>query len=232
MHTPTTMEPPPPPHQPQPPIRVPPGRKLPHQYDNPLTSTLLDCMEFAYPTLVSMGVTATGLTLISGILQAGSIFLLWKGYYGFAAFSYILGGMADEVDGWFARMSNSVSDVGDWLDHGKDLVVHIGLLATIILLPGLPVPWKVAYVLIGAVLAVLSTMHLACQEVLYDRPSEGVAITWVRDLGTCEYAPSSRRFHTAIRWLRFAGTGTVFVVIAIGMLSLRWLVRPPPGATP
>lgn len=111
-------------------IEMPHGRKLPSYLENPVDNFLIAVSSKLRGWFRWFGVTPNQITMLSGCFQVYALIRFAKGDYTTGAVLWSGGYLFDVMDGYFARYYAMVSDIGDILDHGKDLTVGLALLYT------------------------------------------------------------------------------------------------------
>jgi len=108
------------------------NRGIARHYTPPIDNFLVDQSAATLDRAVHVGVTPNILSIFGGILAfLALVFLYYDHLVPFVllfAASYLL----DTVDGYVARTYNMKSKAGEYLDHGKDIIVSIILVIIVI----------------------------------------------------------------------------------------------------
>jgi len=187
---------------------APVGRKLPSDLENPIDDVMLNVITRIHPLFRSLGFSANGITVLSGIIQLAAVYCLWNGAYIASAILYIIGYFFDVMDGWYARYYHITSDIGDMLDHGKDIIVHI-LLIAVIIASDFPMWWKLGFVVTFVGMMIINSVYISCQEAYYNKRYEGASFLMLSSLCTQEDAVDRLRMY---RWF---GPGTCVTASAV-----------------
>jgi len=99
---------------------------LPHQYECPIDSVIIDMCAAVAPFFKETGHTANAITFEGGILSAYSLYLLYNYDVKNFALFYALGYAFDCLDGHFARRYKMVSKFGEYFEHIKDILTTVG----------------------------------------------------------------------------------------------------------
>ena len=199
-------------------MEVPAGRKLPPNLENPIDDVMLTLISVIHPLFYKLGFSANGITLLSGIIQLAAVYCLWKGVYITSAILYVIGYFFDVMDGWYARYYHITSDIGDMLDHGKDLIVHI-LFIAVIIVAQFPLWWQLAFVGTFIGMMIINSVYISCQEAYYNKRYEGASFMMLSSLCTQEDAVDRLRMY---RWF---GPGTCVTVSALFIALLEAVVQ-------
>jgi phosphatidylglycerophosphate synthase len=144
------------------------GRKLPENLECPIDNFILKyIVDPLNPFFKSIGMTANGLTAISGVFGFISIYYLYKSNYKLAALFFMISYIFDVFDGNFARKYNMVSPFGDWFDHMKDNSVILGIIITIYYKGDIPGKNKIIALLLYIILVITMCKYLTLQENYY-----------------------------------------------------------------
>lgn len=105
--------------------------KLDDSRQSSIETALYRAFDKIDPALYAAGVTANDITIASAFCGIGSLVAFWKKWYGTSGALFIISQVFDAHDGYYARKYEMVSDIGDILDHGSDVIVGVGLLYTL-----------------------------------------------------------------------------------------------------
>ncbi len=139
------------------------GQKIPEHLDDPVDNILYRFCDLLSPAFKATNHTPNLITtysLITGIL---SCYFLYTGRIELFISLYFISYFFDCFDGYFARRYKMTSKFGDIYDHTKDTVVAILLLVVVFL------RYRVTFpnLLIMAILFILFTVHMGCQQKYY-----------------------------------------------------------------
>jgi phosphatidylglycerophosphate synthase len=190
------------------------GRKIPIELENPVDNVCLSIVEVIHPFFYKAGFSANGLTCLSGIFQFISVACIAHGMYFTAVPLYLIGYMFDVMDGWYARYYKMTSPFGDWLDHSKDVIVHIMIFITMLLVIKAPMAWRVAFAISSFVILIMTIFFISCQEAYYEKSHESKSFQMMPTLCTTKEAKSK------LYILRFGGPGSMVVNIVLFCIIL------------
>jgi phosphatidylglycerophosphate synthase len=198
-------------------------RKIPKSAENPIDNFCVDISEVLCPLFKRCGFTPNGITTLSLVFGLISIYFLWKYNMFLFSVTYFISYLFDCMDGHYARKYNMVSKGGDIYDHVKDIVVHIILFS--VLFYRYPVKANTRYIIMAvmAVFTILMTVHLGCQEKIYDtEESDTLSFSRKLCLGNAE---------DTIKFTRYFGCGTfALVIIALVIYMNKIRLNGPVGA--
>ena len=143
------------------------GRKIPSKYENPLDNLIIELAVLLNPYFKKMGLTANGLTAISGIFGLLTVYFIYKSNYLMAAGMFAISYIFDCFDGNFARTYNQVTEFGDWFDHTKDALVIILMIIVLYFKKDITNKLKIQSLIVSSIFAFLMCIHLSCQEQHY-----------------------------------------------------------------
>jgi len=140
-------------------------RKIPSEYENPIDDILLDLCESNINIMKSIGATPNIITIIRIII---SFFTLYYFYFSCNTFYVILGFSLfyylDCLDGHYARGTNQVTILGDYLDHFADMFNDI---VFIIILITKNFTYKNEIIVLFFIILYLQLVHLGLQQKVY-----------------------------------------------------------------
>lgn len=194
------------------------GRKIDSNQENIFDNFFLVIAEWISPFFYQIGFTPNLITTLSFVFGVLSIWYLVHDQYTWAGLLYIVSYFFDVMDGYFARRYNMVSDHGDLYDHVKDVVVFVTLLVVYLRKPDIPYGVKKFFVIILAILYLLSMVYMGCQETIYAElnPGESPSLEFTQML-----CPDPQ----LIGLVKWFGTGTFNVVFAILLILTPSLSR-------
>lgn len=189
------------------------GRKVPRNYECPIDTVLYDLSEKLDPIFHSLGFTANGITILSIVFEALSLRALAGRNPMFSLYNMI-GYFFDCFDGYYARKHNQVSKLGDYMDHISDISYCIGFV--IIVLMNFSRTEQLIILPVSAILFLLATTHLGCQEIVYGKPEESST------LGVIQSVCNKDNVHSMIPITRFFGTGVLAASLSIMVLIMTY----------
>lgn len=190
------------------------GVAVPMDWMNPIAVAAIDEFHRVSPAWVSAGVTPNWISLIGGILCILAIIALWYDYLAVFAILFWVATVLDDFDGTMARTYGLTSDLGEKLDHWKDVVVVILLIAVILIRFTKRVPAFVLLIAAGLYLGALIVGE-GCEikaraeqkEKMGFPPSD---IEWMANLCPPNVHPKQTRYVTS---LTFVTSGCAFLLI-------------------
>lgn len=198
-----------------------PGRKIPAHLDNPFDNVFIAIANTIQPAFHTLGFTANGITILSGIFSLAAVYCLWRGWYGWCALMYLVGYFFDVMDGYYARTYKMVSNYGDMLDHVKDWIAHVLFYVILLMSPRIAIVWKVWFIGIAIVFAVTTSVQMGCQEVYYSKKkqtNESPTLSVLQKLCTKDEEEK-------LMMLRWVGLGTYNVLIVISLILMYVLAN-------
>lgn len=152
--------------------------KLPPELEGPLDNIIVNSGDKIDSYFYKAGFSANDITSLSLISGLSSIYTFYKGQYLWSGILLFVSYIFDCMDGHFARKYNFVSKFGDYYDHIKDWIVS-ALIFYFLISHYYPYgsALKYVYLIVLAVLLLVSIMHLGCQEVYYNKPTTTLQLT-------------------------------------------------------
>lgn len=189
--------------------------KIPSKFENPVDNTIYYFVEFLAPVFYKMGFTPNMITTLGNICTLIFIYYFLKKEFTFAAIFFFLSYFFDCLDGYVARSYNMTSEFGDFYDHISD-----GLKTIIFMLLLIKMNKKLAivYIPLLALLFGLMGIHLANQEIYYDKEENSKTLQIFKSLSN-----SKTRFDAekTMTYSRFFGCGTVIIVMTIMIANYK-----------
>jgi phosphatidylglycerophosphate synthase len=194
--------------------------KIPRFLEGPIDNILVDFGDSIDIYFYKIGFSANDITTLSLISGLACLYLFIKGSYAYSGLAYMISYLFDCMDGHFARKYGFVSKFGDYYDHIKDIVV--GTLLYIVLLQHYfttlrntdhsirTVKYKYTYVILITILLILSMIHLGCQEIYYDKPTDTLQAT----MKLCP-TKDKKNVHKFLKYTRFLSPGTVHFLVSL-----------------
>lgn len=171
---------------------------IPEKDECPIDNLMNSGANRISPTFKKLGFTPNQITTLSLIFGLLAILALWKKYYVAFLLLYIISYFFDCMDGTYARRYKMTSEIGDWYDHVKDVVVGILIIIVLIFRYSCSMYVWVLCAGIMAVFSVLLGVFIGCQASIH---KEGSSTNILKKL-----CPQNKQ--KAIRVLRYFGTGT------------------------
>lgn len=189
------------------------GRKIDKSNENPFDNFLIDLSYLLNVKVFKpLGFTPNILTTISLICGLVSSFLFYKQKYVLAAIIFLVAYFFDCADGNLARHFNMVTVFGDYYDHIGDLIKSTVLFLVILYHP-IDMKTKVVFFGILGLLLFAMTVHLGCQEKVYN-PDGNDSLSYTKHF-------CARKEN--IKVTRYVGVGTTMLYITGFMLFLAYI---------
>lgn len=201
------------------------GRKIPREYENPIDNVLIDITHALNPLYRSLGLTPNILTTFSWMCAIGGLWLYKKAPKGSRAVYvgvcvYFVGYFFDCADGNMARTDHRSTSFGDMYDHFSDILTFLG--TVIVLWTILPRKDRVRCGVLIGVLCLAMLVQFGCQERMYHKWNPGaVGESPVLNMTQMLCMCPDERIHSVLKYTRFVGGGTFFVVVCVVMLRLK-----------
>lgn len=186
------------------------GRKLEKHYECPIDNVLVDFADYLSPFFKEYNFTAndiTTLSLIFGVLSAHS---LYKHKYKLASIFYFISYFFDDMDGFYARKYNMVSETGDAYDHYKDISVALIIFLILFLQK------RYLGLLLYLVVTMFSINMLGCQEHYYEK-NESKTLNGTKKISMCK---SKNEALILLPYIRYCGVGTMNLAFSIYLFLL------------
>jgi len=138
--------------------------KIPYEYHSPIDYLILKMEEPFLPLFDKYKITPNHITYVSIIFAGLSIYYLFFNHCPrLAVIFFILQYILDCWDGHYARYSSQVTDLGDKLDHYKDITIIIAVLYYLIK------NWKIDYIYLYILIitAIITCVHYSCVDHYY-----------------------------------------------------------------
>jgi len=189
-------------------------RKIPREYEHPLDNVLLDWADATLPLVRALGLNPNQVTVGSAALGGLAVWALAAGRLRTFLAAHFLSNFLDYVDGHYARSDNMVTVLGDWLDHGSDVLYVLAFAAVVAYKTGWPGMLQPLGVL--ALFCVLSQVHLGCQQRYYKRHRQpGEYEPETLDAAACLCRSPDDDGASWLRFTRFFGVATLQIVFAL-----------------
>lgn len=188
------------------------GRKIPHHYEHPFDNIMIELATYFKGPLHALGVTPNQVTVASFVTSCISAILIYYNHFFYAAAFFVFSYFLDCLDGNMARTYNQVTDLGDKLDHFLDIIKTFAITTAIALHPTLPLAAKVVIGLCFTLFGFATSIHLGCQEKIYN----SVVTHEPTMLGSLTgYCTHSEQVH----WTKWIGTGSYVLFITAGLIT-------------
>ena len=179
--------------------------KIGSEIENPFDNVMYIFVEFLAPYAHKLGLSPNMITTFKVIFSIASIYYLYKHLFIVAIFLYIISYFCDCLDGYVARKYDMVSKFGDLYDHISDVIVFVMYNITLFLINS-----RLFLMFLPTIIFFLvsSQIHLAFQELYYDKPSESITLNLLTVLFSNSKNMSKREIHNIMKYTRYFGVGT------------------------
>ena len=189
-------------------------RKILFDYENPFDNFLIELSDITTPYAYNIGMNPNMITTLSNIACIITILLLLNANYYWASFFMLISYYFDCMDGHMARKYNMVSVFGDYYDHISDFVKYVAVLSTLYYIN----KEKFLKILpIIVLLGILMTIHMGCQEVLYDK-NESKTLEPIRVFCPVKNKNDTDSIENILSSTKYFGCGTLNFAIAISII--------------
>lgn len=173
------------------------------EYSDPIDNIFYNISDKVSNPLYNLGITPNMITIFSMITNFITCELLDNKQNKLGAVLILFTYFLDNLDGFMARKYKQVSKIGDYLDHGSDMIFGLTMMYQLYKQN----KWDKFKIKLGIYLlfAFIMTIHLGCQENLNNSTSE--TLSYIRKL--CKN-PSKW-----IKYTRYFGPGTTILVICL-----------------
>jgi phosphatidylglycerophosphate synthase len=183
------------------------AKKIPNHLDDPFDNIMNGLCDKLAPWFKQTGHTPNTITTYSLITGLLACYALYKNAIVPFLVLFVISYFFDCFDGYFARRYGMTSKFGDFYDHIKDAVVYIILIFIIfkkyrsVITP--------ANVVIIAVLFILFTIHMGCQQTYYKHLNKDAQSE------TIDAYQKMCRDKDDLKYTRFFGPGMMILFSAI-----------------
>jgi phosphatidylglycerophosphate synthase len=196
--------------------------QLPPEYDNPIDNICYDISEFLAPHFRKVSATPNQITTLSlcfGLLSAYALSNRSRRGVGWFVVLYLVQFVLDCLDGHYARKYKMISEIGDWYDHVKDVVLYLLICYILTTKYGLSKHYVALTVVI--VLPILQYIYNGCVSVYRNTSSRKGQVTSMT-LGEkmCHYDHNSPQLIRNLSYLRWVGPGTCAMGICLVAIYL------------
>lgn len=191
-------------------------RKLPRKFENPIDWILIDICEKVCPLFKQFDLTPNHITTLSLLFGLVSLILFQRKSFKLSAVLLFISYAFDCLDGHYARKYKMETKFGDYYDHVKDILLHIGFLTLLLLQPQISPKRKALHFSLWILCFLGMAYHLSCQEqyIIRNRPdiesSESLQILRPKIL------PCPPENMTISRYM---GSGTFNLVLSLIIIS-------------
>ncbi len=192
------------------------GKKIPDEYENFFDIIVIKISQFLNINLFRpLNFTPNMITTLSLVFGLLSAYFLYNRLYFISTGLFLISYLFDCCDGNYARMFNMTTKFGDLYDHITDFI-KTGSISIIILL-STHIPWniKIIYFTFGAILLLLTNIHLGCQEKLYNT-DESPTLSIFKKLCIGDAIIN-------IKFTKYFGVGTIILFISGFIASLAFI---------
>ncbi len=193
-------------------------RKISNEYENPIDDLLIELSDLISPFFFRLGFNPNGITFLSLITGVLSVYFLYNQKIILFAILFLASYFFDCLDGHFARKYDMVTKFGDLFDHYKDSFVAI-LLAVMLFYNYKNNKYILLAILLFIFLIVSSSIHMGCQQVLYNGIyTEDEYLDYLKKFLHELNFDTEEKCKDLIKTSRFFGAGTlnvgtIFIVI-------------------
>ncbi len=188
--------------------------KIPIEYEFPLDYAFISVGQKMCPYFRKLNMTANHLTFISLCFGILTIICLFYGYKIYSIISYLISHFFDDIDGYYARKYNQVSEFGDKFDHSKDFFINLILLIMIfykLLLTN--ILFGTELFIFGLILHYQLKKQLGTQERYYNK-NESKCLEFTKKYCTCE----DKDLRKELKKLKWFGSGLMILYMSFLIL--------------
>jgi phosphatidylglycerophosphate synthase len=153
-------------------------RKLPDKFEEPLSI-------YAYPyveqtaDLLHNYLSPNQMTILNMLFRVYILHLFDQGKYKQVGIYLIFTTFIDFVDGCTARKYDMVTEIGDYLDHGSDLIFYAILFYKIY--TKLKDGYKKIFIILTVLFSALFVIYMSCQEKYFNNDTP-ITLYYIQDL--------------------------------------------------
>ena len=190
-------------------------RKISEDLENPIDNFIYIFVELLAPYAYQVGLTPNMITTLSVLASIISIYYLYMHYFIISIVFYILSYFFDCLDGYVARKYKMISKFGDLYDHISDVISFVGYIATLYIVNS-----KLLLLFSPIILYILflSQIHLAYQELYYNKKAESYSLHILTSLFASKRVPKNEIINI-MKHTRYFGLGTFHFVIVLIVLA-------------
>lgn len=182
---------------------------IPKKDECPTDVLMNEIADMLSPTFKKLGFTPNQITSLSLIFGILAVLALWKKRIIAFAVLYIISYFFDCMDGYYARKYKMTSEIGDWYDHIKDIIVGLLVFAVILIRYKCSVKMWVLISVFMLVFTILLGMFVGCHAKVY---KEGNSTNFLK-----AFCPGKTREENikSMQYLKYFGTGTWTMILII-----------------
>ena len=207
--------------------------RIPADYDNPIDYWCYQISEWVSPYLRSFQATPNQITTWSLCVGLVSAYALSQkteaGVYWFAGL-YLVQFLLDCLDGYYARRYGMISEVGDWYDHIKDVVLYF--LICYILVSRYGLPRYLGAMAVVVLLPILQYVYNGCVSVYRSQSHTAPNVSPLGQVSSmtlgekmCPHRDDPHALRTNLARLRWVGPGTCAVGLCVVAIYLFYQTR-------
>jgi phosphatidylglycerophosphate synthase len=192
--------------------------KIPEYIDNPIDNILYKIIDTQLDFYKKIGLTPNMITTMSLICGLFSVYLIQNNNYIYGSIFWFLAYYFDCADGKMARKFKMTTTIGDYYDHGSDILKH-ALMFYVLNNKIKIVEYKNLLVIILIIICILTVIQIGCQEKITrnDKKTESqtLSITEYFVFTDCKTQTKFTRYFTP-------GTITAYLIIVMLILSKKY----------
>lgn len=203
-------------------------RKIPAKFENPIDNVIISHIDGIQPHFFKLGFTPNGLTTISLVCHLISMYFFVNNQEYSTVYSvifFIISYYFDCLDGHFARSHNMVTRFGDYYDHISDwfkVALFIWLIYTHFK------PYYYASLVVLFIFALLSTIHLSCQECYYGHHTN--TLYFLQYICPTNYF--NIKIDKCLNITKYTGCGTYVLISILILIYVKTQPKPNPNPNP
>ena len=186
------------------------GRKLEKHYECPIDNVLIDFADHISPLFKEKHMTPNDITTLSLIFGVLAVYFLYQKKYKLAGVCYFVSYFFDDMDGFYARKYQMVSEGGDAYDHYKDITVALFMYIVLF------VQKRYLGIILYVIVSICSINMLGCQELYYNK-QESKTLNGTKRLCLCKNKSDAVNM---LPYLRYCGVGTMNLAFSIYLFFL------------
>ena len=186
------------------------GKKVESKYLDPIDNILYNIAYDLGKIFIKLNITPNMITTMSLLFALTGIYKIYNQDYKIGAVLYFIAFFFDCMDGGYARTYNMTSKFGDKYDHFSDWLKALLLIICILLLK-IKNETKILLAIISIIFAILSSLHLGCQERIKKNSDVLQFLTKI--------CPNEKY----INYLQYFGFGTAHLVICSFIFNIKYI---------
>jgi phosphatidylglycerophosphate synthase len=173
------------------------------EHSDPIDNIFYDISDKISEPLNNFGITPNMVTILSMITNKITFNLLENKQNKLGCAMILFTYFLDNLDGFLARKYNKYSKIGDYMDHGSDIIFGLSMLYQLYKQNTFD-KFKIK---LGIYLffAFMMTVHLGCQEKITDNQNSP----------TLNYTKTLCKYNSWINYTRYFGPGTTIIVLCL-----------------